>query len=45
MPSAIEVDGLVKRYGTLAVVDGIGFSRGPWCTVFSFPLDRTGLGR
>ncbi len=43
MPAAIEVDGLVKRYGTLAAVDGIGFSVPPG-TVFSF-LGPNGAGK
>lgn len=43
MPAAIEVNGLVKRYGTLAAVDGIGFSVPPG-TVFSF-LGPNGAGK
>jgi ABC-2 type transport system ATP-binding protein len=43
MPAAIEVDGLVKRYGALAAVDGIGFSV-PQGTVFSF-LGPNGAGK
>jgi len=43
MPAAIEVSGLVKRYGTLAAVDGIGFSVPPG-TVFSF-LGPNGAGK
>jgi ABC-2 type transport system ATP-binding protein len=43
MPAAIEVDGLVKRYGALAAVDGIGFSVPPG-TVFSF-LGPNGAGK
>jgi ABC-2 type transport system ATP-binding protein len=43
MAAAIEVDGLVKRYGTLSAVDGIGFSVAPG-TVFSF-LGPNGAGK
>jgi len=43
MTAAIEVNGLVKRYGTLAAVDGIGFSV-PVGTVFSF-LGPNGAGK
>jgi ABC-2 type transport system ATP-binding protein len=43
MADAIEVDGLVKRYGTLAAVDGIGF-RVRAGTVFSF-LGPNGAGK
>jgi ABC-2 type transport system ATP-binding protein len=43
MTAAIEVNGLVKRYGTLAAVDGIGFSVPPG-TVFSF-LGPNGAGK
>ncbi|HLM69930.1 MAG TPA: ABC transporter ATP-binding protein [Thermoplasmata archaeon] len=43
MPAAIEVEGLVKRYGTLAAVDGINFSV-PAGTVFSF-LGPNGAGK
>ncbi|MGI0071376.1 MAG: ATP-binding cassette domain-containing protein [Thermoplasmata archaeon] len=43
MPAAIEVEHLVKRYGTLAAVDGIGFSVLPG-TVFSF-LGPNGAGK
>lgn len=43
MPIAIEVDGLVKRYGTLAAVDGIGF-KVPSGTVFAF-LGPNGAGK
>jgi len=43
VPAAIEVEGLVKRYGTLAAVDGINFSV-PAGTVFSF-LGPNGAGK
>ena len=43
MPSAVEVDGLVKRYGSLAAVDGIRFEVGPG-TVFAF-LGPNGAGK
>lgn len=43
MAAAIEVDGLVKRYGALAAVDGIGFSIRPG-TVFAF-LGPNGAGK
>ncbi len=43
MTDAIEVEGLVKRYGTLAAVDGIGF-RVPTGTVFAF-LGPNGAGK
>ena len=43
MSAAIEVDGLVKRYGTLAAVDGIRFSVAPG-SVFSF-LGPNGAGK
>jgi len=43
MSAAIEVEGLVKRYGTLAAVDGIEFSVPPG-TVFSF-LGPNGAGK
>ncbi|MGA7477122.1 MAG: ABC transporter ATP-binding protein [Thermoplasmata archaeon] len=43
MAAAIEVEGLVKRYGALAAVDGIGFSV-PSGTVFSF-LGPNGAGK
>jgi len=43
MPTAIEVKGLVKRYGPLAAVDGIDFSV-PSGTVFSF-LGPNGAGK
>jgi ABC-2 type transport system ATP-binding protein len=43
MSAAIEVEGLVKRYGALAAVDGIGFSVPPG-TVFSF-LGPNGAGK
>jgi len=43
MPAAIEVSGLVKRYGSLAAVDGIDFSV-PSGTVFSF-LGPNGAGK
>ena len=43
MAAAIEVDGLVKRYGTLAAVDGIRFSVAPG-SVFSF-LGPNGAGK
>ena len=43
MSAAIEVDGLVKRYGSLAAVDGIRFSVAPG-TVFSF-LGPNGAGK
>jgi len=43
MPAAIEVDGLVKRYGTLAAVDGIQFSV-PVGSVYSF-LGPNGAGK
>ncbi len=43
MPAAIEVSGLVKRYGPLAAVDGIRFSV-PTGTVFSF-LGPNGAGK
>ena len=43
MPAAIEVSGLVKRYGDLAAVDGIDFTVGPG-TVFSF-LGPNGAGK
>ena len=43
MAAAIEVAGLVKRYGALAAVDGIGFSVPPG-TVFSF-LGPNGAGK
>jgi ABC-2 type transport system ATP-binding protein len=43
MPNAIEVDRLVKVYGTLAAVDGIGFKVGAG-TVFSF-LGPNGAGK
>src|SRR5208282_858007 len=41
--AAIEVDGLVKHYGTLAAVDGIRFSV-PSGTVFAF-LGPNGAGK
>ncbi|HYB63285.1 MAG TPA: ABC transporter ATP-binding protein [Thermoplasmata archaeon] len=43
MPAAVEVDGLVKRYGTLAAVDGIRFEVAPG-TVFAF-LGPNGAGK
>ncbi len=43
MAAAIEVDGLIKRYGSLAAVDGINFSVSPG-TVFSF-LGPNGAGK
>ncbi|MGA8710193.1 MAG: ABC transporter ATP-binding protein [Thermoplasmata archaeon] len=43
MSTAIEVEGLVKRYGPLAAVDGIRFSV-PTGTVFSF-LGPNGAGK
>ena len=43
MPAAIEVHGLVKRYGPLAAVDGIDFSV-PAGAVFSF-LGPNGAGK
>ena len=43
MSAAIEVDGLVKHYGTLAAVDGIRFSV-PSGTVFAF-LVPNGAGK
>jgi len=43
MPNAIEVDGLVKRYGTLAAVDGIRFSVASG-SVFAF-LGPNGAGK
>jgi ABC-2 type transport system ATP-binding protein len=43
MTTAIEVQGLVKRYGTLAAVDGVDFSV-PAGTVFSF-LGPNGAGK
>ncbi|HYA70438.1 MAG TPA: ABC transporter ATP-binding protein [Thermoplasmata archaeon] len=43
MPAAIEVDNLVKRYGSLAAVDGIRFSVPPG-SVFSF-LGPNGAGK
>jgi len=43
MPTAIEVHGLVKQYGTLAAVDHIDFSV-PAGTVFSF-LGPNGAGK
>jgi ABC-2 type transport system ATP-binding protein len=43
MPIAIEVDGLVKRYGTLAAVDDIGF-KVPTGTVYAF-LGPNGAGK
>ena len=43
MAAAIEVEGLVKRYGTLAAVDGIKFSVAPG-SVFSF-LGPNGAGK
>ena len=43
MVAAIEVDGLIKRYGSLAAVDGINFSVSPG-TVFSF-LGPNGAGK
>jgi len=43
MTAAIEVHGLVKRYGTLAAVDGVDFSV-PTGTVFSF-LGPNGAGK
>ena len=43
MAAAIEVDGLVKRYGDLAAVDGVSFSVPPG-TVFSF-LGPNGAGK
>jgi len=43
MAAAIEVDGLVKRYGPLAAVDGIRFSV-PAGSVFSF-LGPNGAGK
>jgi ABC-2 type transport system ATP-binding protein len=43
MPDAIVVDRLVKRYGTLAAVDGIGFRVAPG-QVFSF-LGPNGAGK
>jgi len=43
MPAAVEVEGLVKRYGTLAAVDGIRFEVAPG-TVFAF-LGPNGAGK
>jgi len=43
MPTAIEVHGLVKRYGSLAAVDGIDFTV-PSGSVFSF-LGPNGAGK
>jgi ABC-2 type transport system ATP-binding protein len=43
MPTAIEVHGLVKRYGTLAAVDGVDFTV-PSGTVFAF-LGPNGAGK
>ncbi|HYK94212.1 MAG TPA: ABC transporter ATP-binding protein [Thermoplasmata archaeon] len=43
MPNAIEVHGLVKRYGTLAAVDGIDFTV-PAGNVFAF-LGPNGAGK
>jgi len=43
MAAAIEVNGLVKRYGSLAAVDGIGFTV-PKGSVFSF-LGPNGAGK
>jgi len=43
MGAAIEVHGLVKRYGTLAAVDGVDFTV-PTGTVFSF-LGPNGAGK
>ena len=43
MPDAVEVDGLVKRYGPLAAVDGIDV-RVPAGTVFAF-LGPNGAGK
>ncbi len=42
-PSAIEVDGLVKRYGTLTAVDGVSFEVAPG-EVFGF-LGPNGAGK
>jgi ABC-2 type transport system ATP-binding protein len=43
MAAAVEVDGLVKRYGTLTAVDGIRFDVAPG-TVFAF-LGPNGAGK
>jgi len=43
VPAAVEVDGLVKRYGPLAAVDGIRFDVAPG-TVFAF-LGPNGAGK
>jgi ABC-2 type transport system ATP-binding protein len=43
MPAAVEVDGLVKQYGSLAAVDGIRFEVAPG-TVFAF-LGPNGAGK
>jgi ABC-2 type transport system ATP-binding protein len=43
MPAAVEVDGLVKRYGSLAAVGGIRFEVAPG-TVFAF-LGPNGAGK
>jgi len=43
MPAAVEVDGLVKRYGTLTAVDRIRFEVAPG-TVFAF-LGPNGAGK
>ena len=43
MPAAVEVDGLVKRYGSLAAVDGIRFEVAAG-TVFAF-LGPNGAGK
>ena len=43
MPAAVEVNGLVKRYGPLAAVDGIRFDVAPG-TVFAF-LGPNGAGK